>query len=382
MKNYLIIILIAFGGLFWGCQKANQYKDMLYFTGTETTPETKLTIDSPSSIGVSVTSSTQVDNNVSIDIEMAPDLVASYNKLTGKNYAFPPDGSYSLSTTNVAITSGTNVSAQAAFSITSLANFVEGTTYCVPITISKVSGGMNVLDASRTIYIIINRTIITQAATIAPNYFTVPSFQTDATLKSMAAVTMECRVYCIAFQTKNPYISSIMGIEENFLLRFGDVSVPNNALELAGGLINTKKYPVNSNTLFSAGKWYHVAAVYDGTTISLFVNGVLDSYTDAESGGINLSDNYLGGFHVGYSSDGRLLTGYVSEARVWSRALTGIEMQNNLCYVDPTSKGLVAYWRFNSADANGNVTDLTGLGHTAVAFKQPIVWVPGVRCPY
>lgn len=375
--TYLAILFSLLGG---ACRKAIQYHDVLYFTGTEQVATTKFTIDGPSSIGLSVTSSTKVPRDITVGIKVDSNLVASYNKTNGTKYAFLPDGSYALEGDNIVIKDGTNVSGSAKFSILSTDNFKEGVTYLVPVTIDKVDGGMDVLEPSRTIYLIVNRTIITQAAALSPNYFTVPSFQTDGNLSSLSAVTIECRVFVSNFQTKNPFISSVMGIEENFLLRFGDVSVANNQLQLAGGLINTKKYPVTSKTFFSVGQWYHVAAIYDGATISLYVNGVQDNYTDAESGGINLTDTYSGGFHIGYSADGRLLSGSVSEARVWKRALTANELQNNLCYVDPTSDGLVAYWRFNDADVDGNVTDLTGHGYKAVAAK-PLVWVPGVRCP-
>jgi len=187
-------------------------------------------------------------------------------------------------------------------------------------------------------------------------------------------------VFVNSFQTVNPFISSVIGIEENFLLRFGDVSVANNQLQLAGGLISGNKYPITSKTYFSTGQWYHVAAVYNGSTNSLYVNGVLDNYTDAQAGGVNLTDTYSGGFHIGFSAGGRLLNGYVSEARVWTTALTANQLQNNLCYVDPTSKDLLAYWRFNAVDQNGNVTDLTGHGYTATAAK-PVAFVAGVRCP-
>lgn len=379
MKNiiYLVLLLSLMGS---ACRKALQYHDVIYFTGTEQVASSKFTIDGPSSIGVSITSSTKVPKDVTVDIKVDSGLLAAYNKSNGTAYAFLPEGSYSLEADKVTIKGGTNISGSTKFSITSTDNFKEGVTYCVPVTITKVEGDMDVLEPSRTLYLIVNRTIITQAAALSPNYFTVPSFQTDGNLSSLPAVTIECRVFVNKFQTANPFISSVMGIEENFLLRFGDVSVANNQLQLAGGLINTKKYPVTSKTFFSVGQWYHVAAIYNGSTMSLYVNGVQDNYTDAESGGVNLTDNYSGGFHIGYSADGRLLNGSVSEARVWKRALTANELQNNLCYVDPTSDGLVAYWRFNDADADGNVTDLTGHGYKAVASRS-IVWVPGVRCP-
>jgi hypothetical protein len=384
MKNkYLVIVFVLFTIIVTGCKEAVQYRDVLYFTGTESSPATTLTVDTvPTSLGVSVSCSEKVTKDIKINIQIDSNLVASYNKTSGKSYKFPPKGSCMLVSDSVVIKKGSNVSESSKFIIISQDQFAEGINYCVPITITGEEGDISILEPSRTIYVIINKTIITQAVNLAgSNYFSVPSFQSDATLSALSAVTMECRVYVNSFQINSPYISSVMGIEENFLLRFGDVSVNNNQLQLAGGLINGNKYPVTSATSFSTGQWYQIAAVYNGSTISLYVNGVLDSYVTASSGTINFTDTYLGGFHIGYSSDGRLLNGYISEARVWNRAVTANELLDNLCYVDPTSKGLLAYWRFNGADANGNVTDLTGHGYTAVAADNNIQWVTGVRCP-
>ena len=382
MKNikYFISILILLAGFSIGCKKAASYNDVIYFTGTEQVPETKFTVDGPGAIGVSITASTKVTRDITVNIKINPDLLPVYNKSHGTAYEFLPAGSYDLSAGSVTIKNGTNVSASAKFSVLSLAQFKEGTTYCVPITIADDNAGIEVLNASRTLYVIINRTIITQAAVLSPNYFTVAGFQAASGLNSIPKFTMECRVFVNSFQTVNPFISSVIGIEENFLLRFGDVSVANNQLQLAGGLISGNKYPITSKTYFSIGQWYHVAAVYNGSTNSLYVNGVLDNYTDAQAGGVNLTDTYSGGFHIGFSAGGRLLNGYVSEARVWTTALTANQLQNNLCYVDPTSKDLLAYWRFNAVDAGGNVTDLTGHGYTATAAK-PTSFVAGVRCP-
>lgn len=379
-STYLLPVFLLIAGLFTGCKKGVDYHPALFFTGTELIPETKFTIDGPASIGVSVTSSVKVDRDINVTIDVKPELVDAYNEEKGTAYEFLPAGSYDLETNSVVIKNGLSVSDPAKFSVLSLADFEEGITYCVPITITNTDGDIPVLEASRTIYLIIKQTIITRAAVLSPNYFSVPSFQTTPALASVPKLTMECRVLVNQFTTANPFISSVMGIEENFLLRFGDVSIANNQLQLAGGLVNTKKFPVTSKGFFATGQWYHVAVVYDGARMNLYVNGVLDNYTDAESGGINLTDSYSGGFQIGFSAGGRKLNGYVSEARVWTRALSPTELQNNLCYVDPASNGLLAYWRFNGDATGNNVTDLTGHGHTAVGLN-PISWVTGVRCP-
>jgi hypothetical protein len=379
--QYLPFLLALLIGIGTGCKKGADYQDKLYFTGTEQSPEVRFTVDGPSDVGISVTSSARVTKDIKVSIKVDPSLLDSYNKLQGTAYQLLPEGSYALPVNSITIKAGSTTSESAKFSVLSLDNFKEGVTYCVPVTIVGVDADMPVLNASRTEYLIINRTIITQAAVLSPNYFTVAKFQTEASLASVPKLTMECRVLVNQFTTANPFISSLIGIEENYLLRFGDVSIANNQLQLAGGKVGDKKYPVTSKAFFATSQWYHIAVVYDGARNNVYVNGVLDNYTDAQAAGVNLTDSYSGGFHIGFSADGRLLNGYVSEARVWTRALTAKELQNNLCYVDPTSKDLLAYWRFNGADQAGTgITDLTGHGYTAVASRA-ISWVPGVRCP-
>jgi len=380
MKTKYSLVIIIAAVFISGCQKSLPYSDVIFFTGTETTPETKFTLDEPASIGISVTSSAKMEKNISVSIEIEPGMIAAYNDLTGNSYEFLPAGSYELSSNRVVIENGSYVSESAWFSVISLDQFAEGVIYCVPITITDVDHDIDVLEASQTKYLIINKTIITQAVNLNNSTYFAVDFESDLTLSYVPALTFECRVYMDGFQTSNPYISTVMGIEESFLLRFGDVSVANNQLQLAGGLISGKKYPVTSKTFFSTGRWYHIAAVYNGSTISLYVDGVLDSYTDAQSGGADLTYNYNGNFYFGYSAGGRRLRGYISEARVWTRALTAAELQSNLCYVNPDSNGLLGYWRFDTIDENGNLPDLTGNGFDAVPNNE-VTWVGGVRCP-
>ena len=87
---------------------------------------------------------------------------------------------------------------------------------------------------------------------------------------------------------------------------------------------------------------------------------------------IDLTSDNSGGFYLGASyGGGRTLNGYVAECRVWTRALSQSEIANNMNYADPTSDGLLAYWRMNAWEPNdsgsGNIVrDLTGHGYDAV----------------
>lgn len=77
------------------------------------------------------------------------------------------------------------------------------------------------------------------------------------------------------------------------------------------------------------------------------------------------------------------MEGYVSEARVWAVARSAVELKNNVCWVNPLSEGLLAYWRFNQADPDNakRVTDLTGNGYDAVYTTTTLKFTEGVRCP-
>ncbi len=71
------------------------------------------------------------------------------------------------------------------------------------------------------------------------------------------------------------------------------------------------------------GRWFHVAATYDGSTMRLFVNGRLDASSDAQSGDINYPSHapYVMGAYLDdnerYSMHGRL-----REISVYDLALT------------------------------------------------------------
>ena len=159
-----------------------------------------------------------------------------------------------------------------------------------------------------------------------------------------------------------------MGIEEMFLMRFGDVTVAPNVLQTGG---------INVDRSFTTDTWYHLAVVHDGSEMRVYVDGQLAG-SRATTQTIDLTNMWAGGFHFGYSANGRLLNGAISEARVWSRALSQGEINNGRCGVDPASPGLVGYWKFNEAEGR-TVRDISGNNRHAVATRD-IQWVPDVRC--
>ena len=373
MKAKYLLLTIFWVGILSACTNVETFKDVLYFTGTEDSPAVKYTIDGPAEIGVTVSASCQATSDQTIRVRVDQDKLERYNALYGKKYKMVPTEDYMLSNDEIVLKAGENISEQLIFSLLRASNFEEGVTYCVPLTITDVTGGMPVLDSSRTVYLVLNQVMVVNAANLSRTNMQLP-FESDPSLAAVPQVTMEARVKVNNFASSSPFISTVMGVEEEFLLRFGDTTIKPNQIQLAGG-----GFPVTGKTEFEVDKWYHLAVVFDGSTIKLYVNGELDGQVDAPRGPVILCGNTdKRRFCIGSSVNSRYLDGSISEVRVWKRALTQNEIQNNMCYISPDYyQDMVAYWRFN--EGGGSVIkDWTGNGWD---ISRSLNWTEGVRCP-
>ena len=119
-------------------------------------------------------------------------------------------------------------------------------------------------------------------------------------------------------------------------------------------------YSLTSTTI---GEWYHVAGVYDGSEIKVFVNGDLEA-SSSYSGPIpTTTDN----FYIGVDATTwvEYFNGSVEELSVWNRALTESQIQTvmndslSAAYYQTNDSGLVAYWKFDELEDLGINSDGT-----------------------
>ena len=354
-----------------GCQKSLEYSDVVYFTGTENSNITNMYVDGPSSMGVTVTSSCKMAADVQVSLAVDAAAVDAYNALHGTDYRMLPAGSYRLSDEAVTIAEGTNVSTPSSFEIVSMDDFDEGANYCVPLKITGTSNGMGVLEASRTQYIFISQITTTRGINLKNSwYITMDGMVDDPALKDLPACTMEIRMYANGWRTSGHMISSLIG----------DESIKNPAqLQLAG-----RGTSITAPNALSLGRWYHIAVVDNGSEMTIYIDGNAEISVDSSSSkAINLGFYYNSPFAIGMSAaDVRYFNGYVSEARVWKRALTPTELKNNQCYVDPTTaEGLIGYWRLDQVEDDGRTfADLSGNGYHGKASSNP-TWTGEIKCP-
>ena len=106
------------------------------------------------------------------------------------------------------------------------------------------------------------------------------------------------------------------------------------------------------DTLLGTNVWYHVAATWDGSTASIYVNGLLDNDPpDSHTGslGTDYRPLYIGGR---YGAD--CFDGILDDVRFYSRALTAEEISELANEVN-----LVRYEGFEEAKVTSNVRSLT-----------------------
>jgi large repetitive protein len=160
-----------------------------------------------------------------------------------------------------------------------------------------------------------------------------------------------------------------LGTDGSSKISFGLRSVNDSVMTY---LTATHSLPTN--------QWSHVAGVYDGVTMQIFVNGVLDNTSTAESGNIDYIDSWLS---IGaYKDDNEqgVLNGLIDEVRLWNVARTATQIRDEMTRpLVGNESGLVAYYRFDQSNTAGQTTlyDLTGnaLNGTLTNMDATTDWV-------
>ncbi len=110
------------------------------------------------------------------------------------------------------------------------------------------------------------------------------------------------------------------------------------------------------NTVLSDGVWQHVTAVYTGSDLRIYVNGILDSAPLAFSGPVYFADNPV---YLGALVDNRVdqfYQGVIDEVAIYQRPLTETETLTHFGNI----QGLAGLWHLN--ERGGVLADASGYG--------------------
>jgi len=199
----------------------------------------------------------------------------------------------------------------------------------------------------------------------APELNPVTSFTVEAWIK---ADYWESNVYAgsiISKQATSP--------DRSYCLTVGQGGKAEFTVSIEGLWVTATTDPIMG--LYS---WYHLAGVYDGSSVKIYINGILQTETPcsgthgASTGTIlYMGDNPTWG--------GRNFQGTIDEIRIWDTSRTETEIVDNYTgELTGTEDRLVAYWNFNEGTGS-TVTDVTGNGNNGTMLNMTPAsdWVPG-----
>ncbi len=114
-----------------------------------------------------------------------------------------------------------------------------------------------------------------------------------------------------------------------------------------------------STTNLADGSWHHVAATFDGSTRTIYVDGVLKGQ-DNPVGHNVLSP--VTNIRIGSTNSAEYFNGSLDEVRIWSVARTHAEIQASMnTGLSGTEAGLVSYYNLNQGTAGGTNAGITSV---------------------
>lgn len=375
MKKFNVITIIAaVSMLLSACttpaDKLKYGKDVILISGTDYSPMAELSVDGslPLDYQFTVQSTGLVTEDIKVNLSYNAGAVDAYNATNGTKFVAAPESAISLNNTSLTIKAGQAVSEPGTVTLLNNDWAEDGIVYVIPLSITSVSGGMDILEVSSTVLIRIKQTLnFTSLYLDTPN----ASSEYHWNDKAVELTTWTCEIKAYPTNLKTAAAEQICRLcawkgTGQVLLRFNE-----NGYEWKTLNFVTPGSKINTTKTFEVNQWAHIALVYDGSKLIIYINGEKDGEFAADAETLGFSKFELGMAYGNYMNS-QLYSGRVSEARLWNRALPQSEIKDGMCSISAQSEGLVAYWRMND---NGSVMkDATEHGYdmdTAHAKREP-----------
>ncbi|MCP4348818.1 MAG: hypothetical protein GY795_25345 [Desulfobacterales bacterium] len=134
---------------------------------------------------------------------------------------------------------------------------------------------------------------------------------------------------------------------------------------------NLSYYPVYSDSTISSGIWYHIAVTWGSGGMAMYVNGILQTDTDANTSGIASSGTNLSIGARGSEGD-NYFNGEIDEVRIWNDARTQAEIKEYMNQTITSESNLIAYYQFDETSGT-SLPDQTG-SNSGTLVNSP-AWV-------
>lgn len=299
-------------------------------------------------LGVSIAQ--PVDQNVTVTYDVTPENLEAYKAIYGGEPILLPSENYSIPEKTAVIEAGAMQSTRINIDFTGINSLDDQKVYVLPVSV--VSSSVPMIESQKTTYFVFRgAALINWAAGTTNTCLTFVNEGQCPELGNLQKMTVEFLINPDAFDNQ---LSTIIGIEGNFLIRIGDAGVPSNQIQLAASSNVT-----SPDWQLEIGKWTFVTMTYDGTNgdVEVFFNGVskgkvASSNRRTVNWNVASSDRAC---YVGYAYDvDRDFEGKWAQLRVWNRILTADELmeRNHFYRVDNDAEGLVLYLKFDEGAGN------------------------------
>ena len=368
--NNRILKFIALGtaGLaFIACDNLEDklLESKLYFENVKSTIE----VDGDAAISIDLKSrlTSAQKEDVTVTYEIAGEsAVKEYNDKNGTQ--LEPLAGASLVSASAHVKAGDIYSDAVKISVSDVSAIEEGKSYLLPVRIS--SSSIAAISGADMAYFIVKKPVkIFNVGSFSFNYVTLPLTAND----KFSSCTYEALINVSRF----PGNATIMGCEGVMILRIGDTpAVAANQVQVAGKVdfLGPK---------LESGKWYHIALVCDGGkgTATIYLNG--EKYSEAGLATmpetlVTGTEGFSVGLVPGFKWGQRPFYGMMSEVRLWTVPRTENQIKVNMLSVDPTSEGLLAYYKLNASpivDASPNGMNPKASTAGITALDSPLMGV-------
>lgn len=298
-------------------------------------------------------------------------VVNEYNRLNETPYASLPQESFSLSSEETTIEAGASVSTPITLTVPPYSEALKasGKKYAIGFRLENTSGNASVLPSGSKIVYILDQVVIQPVVVLDQSHYVSQNLVKNYPLTEWT-VEMNINKHVLYTEVGRGNNQAIFGAgPDEIYIRFGDAPIEGNRLQ-----IKTQGTQMNSLALFNEHTWYHLAFVCTGTKLYLYVNGQLDNSMDLPGKTTNVKS-----INICSPSTYWLGNAMYSEVRFWQRARSQAEIANNMYACDPTTPGLITYYKMNEGEGY-SFRDASGNGNNAETNGQAVPeWIQDVR---
>lgn len=332
----------------------------------------------------SLTDKSDVDAEYRLVIDN--DILEQYNETEGTSYAALPENLVEIGG-NVNIPAGKYSQDPFIISINPLPDELVGTPFALPLRMEKVSGNADVTGRTATYVYVISSAIVDDL----PKFDGAAGLRTDEAL-SIPQFTIEMRFQVSNTSQRNRDIFFCNPGTGEFMARFEDPQNDENGFK-AHSLVQFQGIGgyLNPTIAIEPNKWQHYAVTFDGTFVSIYVNGSFAGKKEIAMSVINngefpyMTFMGVGGYTDYWAPGDRWWSGcqtMANEIRVWDYARSADQVAKSIKSVASNSKGLIGYWRLGKSksevrDGKTWFKNLAG-DHHHLHTNKTFTWVENV----